>query len=198
MNSRPLAPDCIDTVIAFRFWRIMDGHLYGPFYRARWEPGDTRAECHFAETSLPPAAHLVADDQPHTVPGSFCRCGLYANHLISSKEIFAQPLVKMLDRALDMVTADESAEDGWEVFGAVAMWGRIEVHASGLRAEYARPILLAATPYQKRAQRKELREVAKRYGAGVVRFPRLERTAFAFGSPVPKEFIPVPKPPFRD
>jgi hypothetical protein len=64
------APDLIEPVVAFRKWRVVDGHLrslYAPIY---WLDPLQRAHCRAANRGSP----------PHAAPHSGCTCGIYASH----------------------------------------------------------------------------------------------------------------------
>ena len=59
-------------------------------------------------------------------PAPQCACGIYA---------YFEPHRR-----------EWSPAYGWLVAGAVILWGRIEVHRGGMRAEYARAAALALPP----------------------------------------------------
>lgn len=54
---------------------------------------------------------------PHEAPSNGCGCGLYGLH-------------------------PWAAEPHGDVYGVIEAWGRVELHATGFRAEYARPVAL--------------------------------------------------------
>jgi hypothetical protein len=61
-------------------------------------------------------------DAPHASPHPDCRCGIYAYHTPGPRTYFGET---------------------WWCEGIVCAWGRLEVHADGLRAEFARVEALA-------------------------------------------------------
>lgn len=97
-------------------WKGGNADLRG-FGNARWrangEPTDAR--CRLGRRVRP----------RHRVPGPDCSCGLYALHPWSAPELYG------------------SGEPPEEAFGIVEAWGRVEVHANGFRAQFARPVALA-------------------------------------------------------
>jgi hypothetical protein len=66
-------------------------------------------------------------DASHRAPAATCHCGLYAYHA-PHLPWRMQPVTQFPD----------------VVFGIVAARGRIEVHAEGFRAEYARPVCIVS------------------------------------------------------
>ena len=58
------------------------------------------------------------------------------------------------------------------VAGAVAVWGRVELHATGMRAEFASVVALAL-PISRRAKRARLEAVAAELGVDLVPARRL-------------------------
>jgi hypothetical protein len=109
------APDLIVPVVAFRAWRIVDGRLLSPYIPCRWEGAVMHAECYPANRTL-----LFGNgwlDAPHEPPHRDCQCGIYA---------YFRPGVQTY-----------YGEFEW-VEGIVTVWGHIEAHRDGLRAEHAR------------------------------------------------------------
>jgi hypothetical protein len=64
------APDLIESVVAFRKWRVVDGRLRSLYEPIFWLEPMQRAECRSGKYS----AH------PHEAPHSGCSCGIYASH----------------------------------------------------------------------------------------------------------------------
>ena len=62
------------------------------------------------------------------------------------------------------------------------MWGRIEAHRDGLRAQHARVCALARRPGAV--------AIARRLGVDVVDAPDLETAAAAYGAPLPASLVP--------
>ena len=117
------APDLVTPVVAFRAWRIVDGRLLSPYIPCRWEGAVMHAECYPANRALLFGRGWLA--APHDPPHPDCQCGIYAYHRPGAQSYYG--------------------EFEW-VEGIVAVWGRIEAHRDGLRAEHARVCALARRP----------------------------------------------------
>lgn len=74
----------------------------------------------------------VSGGRDHNAPTSSCDCGLYALH----------PTVESARQLL----YTGSHPGSMKVLGIVEAWGRMEVHGSGFRAEFARPVSLVVRP----------------------------------------------------
>jgi hypothetical protein len=128
-----------------------------------------------------PSPGRVAPNRDHRVPEHACDCGLYAQH---------DPW-KGMDRFLC---------DGPPVYGAVAVWGRLEVHAEGVRAQYARVLALAPGDERELAEYDQrpaefaarLRALAEEFGVVCCRREELPDVAAEHGTPVPEELRPAP------
>jgi hypothetical protein len=116
-------------------------------------------------------AHCAAPGATHAeaAPVSACTCGLYA---------WYRPCPRLGSAA----TADLVA-------GAVAMWGAIEVHATGMRAQHAMVVALAL-PLARAAKRARVADVANALGVPAVPARRLSDTALAFGLPLARGLVP--------
>jgi hypothetical protein len=77
------------------------------------------------------------------------------------------------------------------VAGAVAVWGRVEVHATGMRAEHARIVGLEQ-PLTYGGKRRKLDIVAEHLSVPVVPHSRLVAVAMAHGLPLDPCLRPVP------
>ena len=77
------------------------------------------------------------------------------------------------------------------VAGAVVVWGRVEVHATGMRAEHARIVGLEQ-PLTYGGKRGELDTVAERLSVPVVPHSRLAALAMAHGLPLDPCLRPAP------
>jgi hypothetical protein len=115
-------------------------------------------------TSATIAAHCDAGDES---PHDRCNCGVHAWH----RQV--------------PYTATNPTRD--LVAGAVALWGRVAVHETGVRAEHARVIALA----RPLCRRKRVEEVAARLGVPVVAHRDLARVAGGFGAQVPMALRPI-------
>jgi hypothetical protein len=165
MRSR--APDLIEPVTGFRKWRLVGDHLKSPFIPLRWERAVVHARCYPANRSL-----LFGEgwlDEPHEAPHPDCRCGIYAWHGLPSPGPVPDP-----DR----------------VFGVVALWGRIEVHADGMRGEHAQVCALGIPPSMGASHRARLRSIAGRLGVALADESELPRVALEYGSPLPAALLP--------
>src|SRR3954463_3108931 len=78
------------------------------------------------------------------------------------------------------------------VAGAVALWGELELHPFGMRAQHGIVIALALPPWRGTKPRRIV-EVAADLEVEAVPARALEATARAHGAPVPGEFIPQPE-----
>ena len=106
---------------------------------------------------------------PAQTPSSGCRCGIYA---------YYDPC----PRSASAMTRDL-------VGGAVVVWGRLEAHAVGVRAEHARIVALQlpATPSPKR---RAVADVAAQLGLPAVAHRRLRALALTHGQPLPAVLRP--------
>jgi hypothetical protein len=77
------------------------------------------------------------------------------------------------------------------VAGAVVLWGRVEVHESGMRAEYARIVGLEQ-PLTSGGKRRQLETVAAQLSVPVVPHSRLVAVAMAHGLPLDPCLRPAP------
>ena len=109
----------------------------------------------------------VPHDDP--VPAKGCTCGYYAR--------YTPP-----PRTSSALTSDL-------VGGAVALWGRIELHAHGMRAAHARVVALAL-PISRWGKRHRTIAASEALGIAAVPARRLAATAEAFGAMIPKEMRP--------
>jgi hypothetical protein len=120
-NDPPLIAGVIHGV---RVWRTrLDGRrprLAAAAQGSAWVPGGlpTRAAC------------LVGEGHP--APAGECACGLYALH------------PHTLETTASFFSFPGYHRGALWIAGLVEAWGRIEVHAEGFRAQYARPIALLA------------------------------------------------------
>jgi hypothetical protein len=90
----------------------------------------------------------------HRAPATNCSCGIYAWH--------PRP-----QAALEVFEAASAHDEA--VAGLVAAWGHVVVHASGIRAQYARPTaFLLPTPSLAGSYARRVRTLAARYDAEVI------------------------------
>jgi hypothetical protein len=153
-------------LIGYRDWVLIGDDLISPLARTTWEAGPVRAEC------LPDcrrARNLWRQPAPHDgpAPDPGCVCGIYA--MWEPRRL----------RGRERFTV---------VHGAVAMWGRIELHERGMRGEWARIVALAL-PH--RASDVSVRLLAERLGVPAVPGKSLEEVARVYGDPLSVELIPA-------
>jgi len=153
------APDLIEAVVAFRAWRVVDGALLSPFIPCRWEGPVMHAECYPANRALLFGRGWLTE--PHDPPDPDCRCGIYAYHRPGTQPYYG--------------------EFQW-VDGVVAVWGRLEAHRDGLRAEHARVCALGRRPGAE--------AIARRLGVDLVEPGDLEAAAARYGAPLPASLVP--------
>jgi hypothetical protein len=104
----------------------------------------------------------------HMAPNPACVCGIYASH----KPDYEFPTI-----------------DFRGVIGLVTVWGSVEVHADGLRAEYARVEALSLYERWTIRQLDAVREVAEALGVDLIRLDELESAADRYGAPLPKDLL---------
>jgi hypothetical protein len=113
-------------------------------------------------------AHCLSADD-HEAPQNGCSCGYYA--------WYAPP-----PRTASVATPDLVA-------GAVAIWGHVELHAHGMRAEHAMVVALAL-PFSRGAKRRRLLAAARSLEVPVVPARRLKAAALEHGDVIPRRMRP--------
>lgn len=183
-------PDLIQPVIGFRTFCSDDGLLRSSGAGdAIWDPDVTIAECEgfdkvhalaFYESSGEPAKAKT----PHPAPDKNCGCGLYAYH--KPAHLFA---------AVGLFGPRPS-----RIKGAIAAWGRMEIHPTGFRAEKARVVALALDDLcaGDPKRREQIEQLACIYGARAVPSYLLTEEAYKYGIATPKKLRPVEQQPFED
>ena len=162
------APDLVEPVIGFRAWRVIAERLTSPYIPVRWEGRLMHAECYPANRNLVFGRGWLAE--PHTSPDPRCRCGIYAYH-----RPHQAPYV---------------GEFEW-VTGVVSLWGRMEVHHEGLRAQHARIEALAVQPGWGELRCARVRRIARGLAVEVVRHDELEDVGRRHGGPLPDTLRPA-------
>ena len=125
-------------IVGYRAWRLGLDTRGDP-------PGRLLSLAYENEWPLEPPAAECKRAQSHRAPAKGCACGWWA---VSS--------VEELERVLHMYPAAD-------VLGIVIGWGRLSGHAHGFRAEYMRPVVLAAREVTTPALSKLVAEVAAMY-----------------------------------
>jgi hypothetical protein len=154
------APDLVRPLIGFRQWRLHHGVLYSLWTDDVWHGGLLRAHCRVSHDCSSGAREA---------PDSECTCGIYAWH----RQV---PFGASHTREL--------------VAGAVALWGAIEIHATGMRAQFAR-IAALTLPVTRTRKRLELAITAGELGINLVPHRHLIAAAMAHGTPVPPNLRPT-------
>ncbi len=109
------------------------------------------------------------DHDPAETPYRSCRCGIYAHY-------------EPCPRTASALTHDL-------VGGAVVVWGRVEAHATGMRAEHARIVALDL-PVSRGQKRRAVTDVAERLGVPAVAHRQLRAKAFEHGATLPGSLRP--------
>lgn len=170
-----MTADIEGEVLGFRQWRVDDDlTLRSAHIEDGWTPGDNHAQCRG------PFALLDG----HAAPAPFCECGLYALH---APTFWYGPDSGRMDLLGRRARARE------HVAGLVTAWGRIEVHATGFRAEHARVVAIAVPANKYGAI--IARAVAAEYNVRAIPQDRLEQLAPEFGSTIPTELRPKRRTP---
>jgi hypothetical protein len=118
--------------------------------------------------SLIDGRRVLEPEPAHAAPDAACRCGLYS--LRSPRQGWYQ-------------TSTSNATQ--QVVGAVASWGHIQVHAAGIRAEYACIVAIAYPNATSPDTLAALQRIAEHYRVELVPLIELEKTASNHGRPLP-------------
>jgi len=156
------APDLLAPVHVFRDWRVTDAGLCSPRTDTVWETRTIRAHCR------PQTADDFVRDR-HEAPGSACNCGIHALYAFSP---------------------EFSKVDYQGVSGAVTVWGYVQAHRHGVRAEYARVEVLGFYSRWTRRQKEAVRDLADRVEIDLVDLYDVEAAAHEYASPMPEVLIP--------
>jgi len=162
-----VAPELTRPIIGYREWLLVADELVSPLARTSWTAGPMRAEC---LPSCRGARGLwrTASAHPGPAPDSECVCGIYA--------LFAPQRSRGRERLA-------------VVYGAVVLWGRIELHQRGMRAEFARIVALALPSSHRQAD--AVRHAAELLEIEAVRARDLPVAALAYGEPLEPTLIPT-------
>jgi hypothetical protein len=165
-----VAPDLIEPVVGFRKWRLEGGQLRSPYVAITWREREAHAACH--RTSLTGLMFGQSWlEEAHESPHPDCKCGIYAYH-----EPNARPPMSYLR----------------SVWGIVTLWGRIEVHREGMRAQHARVEALGYPRDWGPLRRPPLESIAAELGVELVEHARLKAAASMYGYPIPQSLLPEP------
>lgn len=173
-SEPPTFPEC---VIGYRGWTIDERAQLRPVTKVSrpWKPGVNVAICK-------PSGAILGEVYPfpHQAPHESCRCGLYAFHDVP-------PIYGSYPR-------DYETQNVVPVVGAVAAFGRLEVHEDGFRAECAGVIALAVLPGMGPKAVSRVIAAAARYGVRVVNLDELPEEAARHGSALPLSARPETAP----
>lgn len=133
--------------------------------RGGWTIGENTATCR-GQGTHPGIAAPVHD----------CECGLYAVNAVEHI-----PSMRSLP-----------AVGPARIYGTVLAWGRIEVHRTGFRAQYAEPVVLAYNPEDSYRHVSNLKAIMGEMDLPLVELGDLERASEGYGEPVPMELRPAP------
>jgi hypothetical protein len=130
----------------------------------QWRLADGRLRSLYSTVQWPGrelrAICVLGDRDYHASPANACSCGIYA---------YYDPCPRMASAGTRDLVA-----------GAVVLWGRIELHAAGMRAQYARVVALEL-PVSRRRKRLELAQIGQRLNVPVVPHRKLAAVALEYG-----------------
>lgn len=159
------------TVIGYRAWKIDPDKrmLCGPVSRTVW-PCDRKLEASCEEIFASKKGRDFARiEAPHQTPGHECPCGIYGFHSLEDARYFG----------IHSTT----------VLGVAAFWGRISVHTTGFKAQFAR-ILAIADHLEDRdlGWTTALDSITERYMIPAIPEDLLEQYGLTFGEPLGVRF----------
>jgi hypothetical protein len=159
----PPVPDLLHPVYAFRDWRITADGLTSPRTGVPWPGPVLAAECHprTAETLI---------RAPHRAPGRDCSCGIHG---------YFRP------------GYETSKVDYRGVTGIIRVWGEVELHHEGVRAQFARVVALGVYARWTRRQKAAVNDVAGELSVDVVDLHDLEDAATRYATAVPPDLVPA-------
>jgi hypothetical protein len=160
------APDLIEPIVAFRSWRVVEDELRSVYLPEAWTGREMSARCLH---HLAPDADGLRVPVDHAAPDRGCTCGIYAYY----------------SPDLNFPTVDHQG-----VAGIVSVWGAIEVHEAGMRAERARIEALALYSRWTTRQLDAVRDVAAELGVDLVDLDDIEDAARRYGQPISPGLVP--------
>jgi hypothetical protein len=137
-----------------------------------WRLHDARLWSPFKAYAWSPGVNAarctLGTGHPEPAPGHECACGLHAWYRPCPRLGYATP---------DLVG------------GAVALWGDVELHPTGLRAQYA-AIIALVLPLSRTAKRRRVVDVADSLEVDAVPARELETVALHHAAPAPSGLAP--------
>jgi len=181
------APDLTRKVIGFRSWSPTDADELTALAKGTvWGRGTNTARCVSDATGYfaPPTYPYSPRREPcKHAPSPQCTCGIYAYHAPHLKQ--TPPPWSQAPLA--------------QVHGAVAAWGRMEVHKNGFRTEHAEIIALGFHPDWPLRATQRLGVIADNYCVPAVALDALAEVAAEVGEAIPESLYPeIPPPPTRE
>ena len=166
--STVIAPDVVGPIVGFRQWVVVGDEIYSPLARTAWGDEPMHAQC-LARCRRAGGLWRRPSEHGGPAPDPECVCGIYA--------LFAPESLRRRDRLS-------------RVSGAVVVWGRLEVHDAGMRAEYARIVALALPGGRHRGADRVVSSLAQRLSVQAVPQARIQAAALVHGDPLPAVLTP--------
>lgn len=185
------APDLLDEVVGFRTFALArqsnhDYCLTSPHQTdVKWTTPTMRATCNKPELEegsavvLPPGCHPKRHPAPH--PG--CDCGIYAYYKMNRTNYKTQ--------RGSLYSSMFGTYDASKLPAIVTLSGRLEVHATGVRAEKATIRALGLHKDLSDYERSAVELIAQRWGIPAVDADHLTALASEFGTELPERLRPV-------
>jgi len=184
-------PDFIEKVVGFRRWAVSDdGQLFGEFYKAAWTVGSSGSKA----CCLRPRAFADFGIRPcENPPRPICKCGLYGHFRLPSWENSSWRTYTPYGPPINVFQTAGAAPDGMDfhtetlyvVPGVSLHWGKAEFYATGLRSEYAQPVVLGWRADWPSPHREAVARAANRYYCLTSPLHDLEAMSEEFGGPLP-------------
>ena len=166
--STVIRPDAVEPIVGFRQWVVIADQIISPLARTPWAEEAMEAEC-LGRCRHAGGLWRRATEHDGPAPDPDCVCGIYA--------LFVPDPPRRRQRMS-------------RVEGAVVVWGRLEIHETGLRAEFARIVALALPGGRHRSADRLVARLARRIGVDAVPREHLEAVGLLHGQRVPPVLLP--------
>ncbi len=166
--STVITPGLAGPIVGFRQWVVVGDEIYSPLARTAWGNDPMQAEC-LARCRRAGGLWRRPSEHDGPAPDPDCVCGVYA--------LFAPESLRRRDRLS-------------RVSGAVVVWGRLEVHETGMRAQFARIVALALPGGRHRGPDRIVSGLAQQLGVQAVPARQIEAAAMVHGDPLPPVLLP--------